>query len=393
MPDVEILVRVGLQKNMNSIVEDNSEYIRHLVLVHTNISPDDTITITKNLNYNIENNLDLFVDFMHNAYKQNNNINFFFNHQSEGLQVEYLTHVNTLFQELIKKCDIKTNQFHLVSGVVNCPRLITIYKQLCIDHSWELFPLWLDNYWESINIKLLGEPKLNLLPKSKRILTFNGIPRMHRFAAILEMYKRNIADKAYVSINTTENEFKSHTFEEIKRLLGDEFDYEDVALKHKTSFPMRLTLQSDIKNAYNINNDDKKLFNNTVVSLVNETIFSVKDPIKYKLSDRLTHPCTFATEKFWKTFQGYHPFIVMTTPHFLKDIRHLGYKTFAPYIDESYDDVEDDGLRFKMVMDEVEKICNMNDDQVYRFQLNVNKILQFNRKLMLTKKPEFVRVL
>ena len=71
----------------------------------------------------------------------------------------------------------------------------------------------------------------------------------------------------------------------------------------------------------------------------------------------------------------------------------MGYRTFSPYIDESYDDIEDDALRFKRVMDEVERIANMTDKQVYDFQQNVKKILEFNSKMMRTKKPEFVRAL
>jgi hypothetical protein len=84
---------------------------------------------------------------------------------------------------------------------------------------------------------------------------------------------------------------------------------------------------------------------------------------------------------------------VLSTPHYLKGIRHLGYKTFSPYIDESYDDIEDDQLRFKKVMDEVERIANMTDDQVFNFQQQTKKILEFNLKLMKTKKPTLVRVL
>jgi hypothetical protein len=44
-------------------------------------------------------------------------------------------------------------------------------------------------------------------------------------------------------------------------------------------------------------------------------------------------------------------------------------------------------------MDEVERIANMSDNQVYDFQQNVKKTLEFNSKMLRTKKPEFIRVL
>lgn len=34
----------------------------------------------------------------------------------------------------------------------------------------------------------------------------------------------------------------------------------------------------------------------------------------------------------------YHPFIVYGSPFTLKSLRELGFKTFSPFIDESYDE-------------------------------------------------------
>ena len=46
------------------------------------------------------------------------------------------------------------------------------------------------------------------------------------------------------------------------------------------------------------------------------------------------------SEKILKPLLNLHPFIVMSTPHTLKKITELGFKTFGRFIDESYDDEE-----------------------------------------------------
>ena len=379
---------------MSIEIEDNNTYMKYLVSKHTSIPVDEIFIVTRHLNNSINNSTHLFVDFLLEKFAKNNRTKVFFNHQSEGLQHAFLENINIIFNELIKKRKIDIEQFNVVSGAVSCPRLVDVYKNVCSDNNWQLFPLWTDNYWESYNAPELKPFEIDFNPKSKRILCFNGVARIHRMAAVLEMFKRNIFDKAYVSIKTYQSDLLNSNFIEMRNMLGNTvLGYPEILEKIKHLFPMKLTLADDIKNAYHINDEDRKLYKDTVVSLVNETMFTSRDPIKFNFRDRLTQPCTFATEKTWKTFQGFHPFIIMSTPHFLKDLRHLGYRTFAPYIDESYDDTENDELRFKKVMDEVERIANMSDNQVYDFQQNVKKILEFNSKMLRTKKPAFVRVL
>ena len=379
---------------MSIEIEDENIYMKYMVSKHTGVPLDHIIVVTRHLNNSADNNTHVFVDFLLEKFIKNNRIKVYFNHQSEGLQHGFLKNVNIIFNELAKRCKINFEQFNIVSGAVNCPRLIDVYKNICLENDWHLFPLWTDSYWETHNVPNLEPFEIDFNPKTKRILCFNGIARIHRMASVLEMFKRNIFDKAYVSINPTPFDLTNANFLEMRRMLGDNvLGYPDILEKYKHLFPMKLTLDSDIKNAYIINDSDRKLYKNTVVSLINETMFTSKDPIKFNFRDRLTQPCTFATEKTWKAFQAFHPFIMLTTPHFLKDIRHLGYRTFSPYIDESYDDIEDDALRFKRVMDEVERIANMTDKQVYDFQQNVKKTLEFNSKMMRTKKPEFVRAL
>lgn len=68
----------------------------------------------------------------------------------------------------------------------------------------------------------------------------------------------------------------------------------------------------------------------------------------------------FISEKSFKPIAAMQPFITVGSQHALKYIRKLGFKTFHPYIDESYDDAPDE-LRYGAIMDSLKKIKLIKD--------------------------------
>ena len=55
----------------------------------------------------------------------------------------------------------------------------------------------------------------------------------------------------------------------------------------------------------------------------------------------------FPTEKTGKALISNKPFIVLSGQHYLKNLRSIGFKTFHPVIDESYDEIDDVQERMK----------------------------------------------
>jgi hypothetical protein len=80
-----------------------------------------------------------------------------------------------------------------------------------------------------------------------------------------------------------------------------------------------------------------------------------------------------------------HPFIFVTVPKSLDILRTLGYKTFHPYINEDYDHEFDNNMRFKKILKELERICNMSDREVTEFVKNVKPICEHNQKILKVK--------
>jgi hypothetical protein len=96
----------------------------------------------------------------------------------------------------------------------------------------------------------------------------------------------------------------------------------------------------------------------------------------------------FISEKVFKPIRHGQPFVVFGTPYTLKTLRQLGYRTYDDHIDNSYDEIEDNTLRFKRVVDAVKQIkqrdlhrwyCSMIDDMTYnrtRFISSQDKLIK-----------------
>lgn len=86
--------------------------------------------------------------------------------------------------------------------------------------------------------------------------------------------------------------------------------------------------------------------------------------------------CVF-TEKTAKPMIAKRPFVVFGSPGQLKALQKLGFRTFSPIIDESYDLETDVDLRFKKVLDAMQELNNKDPHEVYE---KLENILEHNKK-------------
>ena len=66
--------------------------------------------------------------------------------------------------------------------------------------------------------------------------------------------------------------------------------------------------------------------------------------------------------------------------HTLKELKRKGYKTFHPFINESYDDIDNNDNRFFQVIKEFEKLLLLSEDDFLKFVDNTKKITEHNFK-------------
>lgn len=108
-------------------------------------------------------------------------------------------------------------------------------------------------------------------------------------------------------------------------------------------------------------------YTQTNIEVVLETLFD---------DDRL-----HLTEKTLRPIACGHPFILMATHGSLEYLRNYGFRTFSPWIDETYDTIEDPVARLNAVVDEMERISNLSHTEKENMLLEMQKVTEYNKKL------------
>jgi hypothetical protein len=73
----------------------------------------------------------------------------------------------------------------------------------------------------------------------------------------------------------------------------------------------------------------------------------------------------------------------MGPAHALTELKKLGFRTFSPFIDESYDNELDPELRFKMIMAEIERLSKLDITDIHNWYNSIyNNIILHNQKVL-----------
>jgi len=86
----------------------------------------------------------------------------------------------------------------------------------------------------------------------------------------------------------------------------------------------------------------------------------------------------FVTEKTYKAISRSKPFIFFSAPYSLTALKDLGFKTFDPYIDETYDQIEDNDQRLKIIVTEITRINSMSKKEFNQLIENTREITNYN---------------
>lgn len=92
------------------------------------------------------------------------------------------------------------------------------------------------------------------------------------------------------------------------------------------------------------------------------------------------------TEKTCRNIDYKIPFILVGRPHSLSLLRDKGYKTFSPFINEDYDLEEDDDKRLVMIADEIERLCNLPEQELLGITEQLKPICEYNHQVLLNRK-------
>ena len=93
------------------------------------------------------------------------------------------------------------------------------------------------------------------------------------------------------------------------------------------------------------------------------------------------------TEKTWRCLATGKPFILLCGAGSMAELRRLGFKTYHPLIDESYDNIDNLHERIKAIKTEIDRLALM-DQQQWNYTLKgLIEIAMENRNFYLNWKP------
>lgn len=192
-----------------------------------------------------------------------------------------------------------------------------------------------------------------MVPIERRVLekdfiTFNRITsnhRVYRTVFVAELIKNGLLEDGYISYSEvcpdTEVGFADalDNISQYQKISVDEYK----ELLQNTQLPLRIDTPMDrfIPNkSFIISAEDKT--QSALFQVVTETMF-------WGHKKHLT-------EKVFKPMVSKNPFILLGCAHNLKYLKDYGFKTFDRWIDESYDNIEDDHQRLLAVVDILKKL-------------------------------------
>lgn len=223
-----------------------------------------------------------------------------------------------------------------------------------------------DNFFEVYSFKKfkdLSPANRSINNKNKKFISLNRKPRPLRLEFVKSLYENDL-DKHFLLSHPAFENYQ----EKILDLSLDLFYLDNEKIKN-------ISL-NDINNAIaeddyfiNINSD---LFNKSFFNAVTESIVSYRDKV-------------YITEKTFKPIYYKTPFIVFGQYQILNSLRQMGYMTYHPYIDETYDNEENDLNRLELIIKEIKRICDLPEKDFLNLYHQCCVIAGFNHKNFLKR--------
>lgn len=235
--------------------------------------------------------------------------------------------------------------------------------------------------------------------RNNTFATFNLRPRPHRWALILFLRSRNLISNGLVTFFGEEfgsndspsvdgvvetKEFLQKVETKPNELL---YHYEDILhltpiTNERNPSEMRLDLwarkEGEIQFLIPETNKDGYINNiDSYYEIVTETWLTNND-------------CIYFTEKTLRAILRMQIFIIIGTPYTIKQLKKLGFKSFSPYINELYDEIEDPILRLRAIFAEIERIEMMGKLKLHKLYVSLIPIFIHNLNHLLSNVPKIL---
>jgi hypothetical protein len=338
-------------KNVNSCTLDEAISSKYETYVYF---------IFKQADYKFNDSVRYFDEKLLNALREKNNIKLIYFIEDESVSSENLLLIDayTKFENLNQKnVYVYNNNANMGLFLKNNGLNFNVFKS-------SFLPITYSNKFNKINIEFNVDKKNLFLIQNRRL-------KSHRFATMCFLMKNNLLSKTDWSFieNHMLGQFDFFNTNYLHNLLNKNIYENEIKILTNTILK---------KNNHEVIIDDDKFisdfmipetFQDSYVNITTESHFIETD--------------IHITEKSFKPFYFYQiPIIIATHGHIKKMKELYGYDFFDDLIDHSYDDVADNQKRLSMVLNEILRISN-DEDNIKKFYKS-NKA-RFEQNKMITQ--------
>lgn len=204
--------------------------------------------------------------------------------------------------------------------------------------------------------------------RSKKFLSFNRVmTRPHRLAICYTALKHNLLNDGLFSFLYGAND---STSDFLAQLIDKDDNFDNMVRRIKELVPYHIDThhldEGGLRSFYTVTNNKKDLYEGSYLHITSETQF-----------DSASTP--FFSEKTWRPILNLQPFIYVGNYRALNKLHTLGFKTFHPFIDESYDNEPNPKKRFALIEQELLKFANMSIEQIHDWYYSITDILIHNQ--------------
>ena len=245
---------------------------------------------------------------------------------------------------------------------------------------------WLMVAWQ--HYTKLPDTKSNFKNKDyirdKYYMTLNkSVTKQHRLYLMYFLWNSNLLDKGFVSFfhEKDSEQYKEQFFDglvgklnkgEVQKFynwLNDNPLYVDVNWQELKEYSQNNQMHSSAPNEIFIDKTDNA-YKNSYFNILTESSFvesDIEGSLDFYLNERNVFP-----------INAFQPYIAVNGQGHMKELKKLGFKTFHPYIDESYDEEVSANERFSMIETEIDKLCSMSKQEIHDWYWSMEKIYKHN---------------
>lgn len=290
--------------------------------------------------------------------------------------------VDSIYANVVVKEKIPAKQIVFITGV---PTMLDYVKQFCEKNNQQELKIFYFSLFELTGrdafIKSMDAKTLEKKRKyNKKFLNLNRRWRWHRPMLVTLLNDKGLLDKGFVSLaKSDDGKGWDHAWHWLSNFYSYHKELNKVFSGDVRRLPEMYLDQTDlVTNRADHERSINEYYEQTYFSVITETTYHENVP--------------FLSEKIFKAIAMGHPFIIVGAPNILQHLRNLGYITYASIIDESYDSILDHGDRMLAIVNEIERLCNLDNSQIKEWTAKARVIANHNKLKLRRRKNLIVKL-